>query len=78
MPAQTGHMVPVAQPLGNGKFRLPLSTQILESQLPTYLTHSNVLTRADLEAINGLDITTVQNLIAAARADVLTTVNQML
>ena len=72
------HRVPVSKSLGNGEYGLPLSTKIRESNLPAYLHQANLITQEDLDEIDGVSITTINNLIAASRADVLAQVNEML
>ena len=73
-----GHRVPVSKNLGNGRFGLPLSTLVREQNLPAYLHESNLITQEDLDAIDGVSLTVINNLIAASRADVLAQVNEML
>lgn len=77
-PKRMGHRVPVSKDLGGGLYGLPNSTRVRDVNLPDHLQQGKIVTRDDLEDIQGLDRETALRLIAQARADVLAEVNHLL
>ena len=69
--------MPLRVPILSPNYELPLGVKVLEPSLPAYLAHTNVATKADLEDIDGVSITLVNQLITQARADLIAQMQQM-
>lgn len=69
--------MPLRVPILSPNYELPLGVKVLEPSLPEYLRRVNVATKADLEEIDGVSITVINQLIAQARADLIAQMSEM-